>query len=148
MRLILSAACIAAIVACAGSSTSVATSDGRLAVGTWGGDTAGMIVQDTALHLHIGCTFGDVSGRPMLDRDGRFEAAGSYTLRAYPIVVGPSVPARFVGKLDGTTLAVTVTIDDTVQKKTLVLGPVEVTYLREPKMRNCPICRVPGMRRR
>ena len=34
--------------------------DGPLAVGTWGGDGAAMIVADTSMHLHVGCTYGDV----------------------------------------------------------------------------------------
>jgi hypothetical protein len=54
-----------------------------------------MIVGDTAMHLHIGCTFGDVSGRVPLGANGQFDVAGSYLLRAYPIAVGPTMPARF-----------------------------------------------------
>jgi hypothetical protein len=127
--------------ACSAGTTDLPPSDGKIALGTWGGDTAGMIVADTSLHLHIGCTFGDVSGRVSLDAGGRFDVTGSYMLRAFPIAIGPSVPARFVGRLDGSTLTVTATVNDTVQKQTVVLGPVSVTYLKEPKMRVCPICR-------
>jgi hypothetical protein len=127
--------------ACSAVTTDLPPSDGKIALGTWGGDTAGMIVADTSLHLHIGCTFGDVSGRVSLDASGRFDVTGSYMLRAFPIAIGPSVPARFVGRLDGSTLTVTATVNDTVQKQTVVLGPVSVTYLKEPKMRVCPICR-------
>lgn len=145
--LLVLAAAIAAASACASSGTALPPSDGRVAVGTWGGDTAGMIVQDTALHLHVGCTFGDVSGRPVLDQNGHFDATGTYMLHAYPVAVGPAVPARFAGTLDGATMTVTVTVDDTVGHRTVVLGPVTVTYLVEPRMRNCPICRVPGQRR-
>ena len=147
MRIALFIAGPAVVAAGAASTTAIATSDGTLAVGTWGGDTAGMIVQDTAVHLHVGCTFGDVAGRIAVDANGSFDVAGSYRLRAYPIAIGPTLPARFVGHLDGTTLAVSVTVDDTIQHRTVVLGPVSVTYLREPKMKNCPICRVPGMKR-
>jgi len=139
--LALSAAVLA--FACSSTSTPLPPNDGFIALGTWGGDTAAMIVGDTAMHLHIGCTFGDVSGRVPLDAQGHFDVSGSYMLRAFPIAVGPSVPARFTGRLDANVISVTATIDDTVQKKTVVLGPVKVTYLVEPKMRNCPICRRP-----
>ncbi|MGH7713356.1 MAG: hypothetical protein ACREOG_18860, partial [Gemmatimonadaceae bacterium] len=37
-----------------------------------------------------------------------------------------------------------VTVNDTVEKKTVVLGPVRVTFGREPRMQVCPICRSPG----
>jgi hypothetical protein len=131
------------IVTCSSTAGPLPPSDGYIALGTWGGDTAGMIVGDTALHLHIGCTFGDVSGRVPLDAEGRFDANGSYMLRAFPIAVGPSVPARFTGQLDGNVISITATIDDTVQMKTVVLGPVKVAYLVDPRMRNCPICRRP-----
>ena len=41
--------------------------DGRLAIGTWGGDSTGVIVTDSVTHVHIGCTFGDIPGRVALD---------------------------------------------------------------------------------
>ena len=130
------------IVACS-SSTSSLPPDGLLPLGTWGGDNAGMIVSDTAMHLHVGCTFGDVSGRVALATNGSFDVQGSYMLRAYPIAVGPTVPARFVGNVDGARATVTVTVNDTVQKQTVVLGPVVVTLGVDPRMGPCPICRRP-----
>ena len=116
---------------------------GPLALGTWGGDSAGMIVSDTAMHLHIGCTFGDVSGRVAVDANGQFDITGNYTLHAYPITVGPTVPARFVGHLDGTTAIVTAIIDDTTEHKTVTHGPIVVTLGKDPRLGPCPICRRP-----
>jgi hypothetical protein len=142
-RLLLAA--LATVVAACSSTTELPPGDGKIALGTWGGDTAGMIVSDTSLHLHIGCTFGDVSGRVTLDASGRFDVTGSYLIHAFPIAIGPTMPARFTGRLDGSTLTVTATVTDTIQKQTAVLGPVTVVYKREPKMRVCPICRRPGM---
>src|SRR5207253_10115952 len=118
---------VAAAVACSSGASGPAF-DGGLAIGTWGGDNAGMIVGDTAMHLHIGCTYGDVSGRVPVAADGRFDVSGRYMLRAYPIAIGPAVPARFTGRLDGANVTVTVTVDDTVQHTTVVLGPAVVTY--------------------
>jgi hypothetical protein len=144
MTRILLCLAIAAVAACSATSTDLPPNDGKIAIGTWGGDTAGMIVSDTSFHLHIGCTFGDASGRVPLDANGRFDVSGSYMLRAFPIAIGPTVPARFTGQVDGSRLTITATVNDTVQKKTVVLGPVSVTYKQEPKMRACPICRRPG----
>jgi len=132
-----------AVVACSSTSTSLPSADGFVALGTWGGDTAGMIVSDTAMHLHVGCTYGDASGRIPIGTDGKFDVSGNYTLHAFPIAVGPTVPARFTGRVNGAVMTVTATIDDTVQKRTVTLGPVSVTYNVEPKMKNCPICRRP-----
>ena len=129
-------------VACSSSPT-IGPVDGELPLGTWGGDSAGMIVSDTSLHLHVGCTFGDVSGRVHVNADGSFDVAGSYTLHAYPILVGPTDPARFTGKVVGATATVTAIIDDTAQHQTVVHGPVVVSLGVAPRLGPCPICARP-----
>lgn len=137
-------AAFAGVVACSSSATTtVPAFDGNLPLGNWGGENAGMIVSDTAMHLHIGCTYGDVSGRVPVGSGGQFDVSGSYMLRAYPIAIGPTVPARFTGRLDGAKVTVTATVDDTVRDTTVVLGPVTVTYGAEAKLGPCPICRRP-----
>ncbi len=133
----------AVLLGCAASGSGPAAIDGKLQLGTWGGDNAGMIVSDTAMHLHVGCTFGDVSGRIALAADGSFDVSGSYMLRAYPITIGPSVPARFRGRVDGAVATVTVTVNDTVQRATVIKGPVTVKFGDEPRMGPCSICRRP-----
>lgn len=136
----LALAASAAAAACGGRTAPILAGD-RLAVGTWGGENAGVIVGDTVAHVHIGCTFGDLPGPVPLDAAGRFTVQGSYVLRAYPIAVGPSLPARFTGVVDGGTLTLRVTVTDTVQHRVVELGPASVTYGREPRMGPCPICR-------
>ena len=124
----------------AGISANLPPDDGSLAVGTWGSDGAGMIVGDTAMHLHIGCTYGDVSGRvPVVA--GEFDVSGNYMLRAFPVAVGPTVPARFTGRITGKAATVTVTVGDTIQHQTVVLGPVVVKFGETPRLGPCPICR-------
>ena len=130
-------------VSCSSSTSTLAVSDGALALGTWGGDSAGLIVSDTAMHLHIACTYGDVSGRIPVASNGQFDVHGSYTLRAYPIAIGPAVPAQFVGHVDGATATVTVIVNDTVQHQTVVRGPVVVKFGDAPRLGPCPICRRP-----
>jgi hypothetical protein len=133
--------------ACSGGSTGP-TSDGLLALGTWGGENSGMIVGDTAVHVHVGCTYGDISGRVRLSEGGQFDVAGSYLLRAFPIAVGPTMPARFVGRVDGSRATVSVTVNDTVEHKSVALGPVVVTLGTEAHMGPCPICRRPVLTKR
>jgi len=118
-------------------------SDGVLAVGTWGGDNSGVIVTDSAAHVHVGCTFGDMPGNIQLDANGRFTIAGSYVLRAYPVQLGPSLPAQFSGRVTENILTLTIVVNDTVEKKVVPLGPITVVYARQPQMGPCPICRAP-----
>lgn len=82
-------------------------------------------------------------GRVQLDANGRFTTDGSYVLRAYPVQIGPSLPAQFSGRVAGGTLTLAIAVNDTVERKVVALGPITVIYGREPKMGPCPICRVP-----
>lgn len=132
---------IFAVLACSAATSAHITE----VVGTWGGDNAGLIVTDTDVHVHIGCTVGDADGPIHPDTDGRFEATGTYNVDAYPVNRGIIHPARFTGQITGQTMALTVTLTDTAR----VLGPVTLIYGKEPKMGPCPICRVPkGVRNR
>ena len=138
---------VAAVVAtaCATRETLNPPAGTHLALGTWGGEGAGVIATDSLTHIHIGCTFGDVIGRVVLDGDGRFNVSGSYMLRAFPIAVGPSVPAQFSGRVEGSTLTLIVAVNDTVEKKLVALGPVSVRFDQQPKLGPCPICAVPRL---
>jgi hypothetical protein len=131
---------VAAVAVACSAGLGSSPSDGLLALGTWGGNGAGVIVQDTSMHVHIGCTFGDVSGRVQLN-NGSFDANGSYMLHAYPITVGPTVPARFTGTVVGKNATITVTVNDTVAHQTVVKGPIVVTLGATPQLGPCPIGR-------
>ncbi len=130
-----------AVAACSGRSITAGTSTNVLARGTWGGENAGAIVNDTIVHVHIGCTLGNFPPPTVLDDEGRFSVEGSYTLRAYPIAVGPPLPAVFTGLVNGTRLTLSIAVNDTVERKLVPLGPVTVVLGREPRMQVCPICR-------
>jgi len=131
---------IAAALACS-AATSTRITD---VVGTWGGDNAGLIVSDNDVHVHIGCTLGDAVGPIKPDANGRFEATGTYNVDAYPINRGVEHPAQFTGQIVGLTMTLTVSLTDTAR----VLGPVTLTYGKEPRMGPCPICRVPKKKMR
>ena len=137
---------VAALLTATCAEDSLVPSDGHLAVGTWGGDNAGVIATDSVTHVHVGCTFGDMPGHIALDQSGRFTVDGSYVLRAYPVLIGPSLPAQFSGRVTGRTLTLAVAVNDTVEKKVIALGPVTVVYGRTPSMGPCPICLVPRRR--
>lgn len=115
--------------------------DGFLAVGTYGGENAGLIVSDTIAHIHVGCTFGYFKSPIRVNLSGAFSASGSYVPRAYPIQVGPEVPANLVATTEGNVVTLTVFVNDTVEKKNVTFGPVKVTFKKEPQMGPCPICK-------
>jgi hypothetical protein len=131
---------IACVAACSGTSPSSPVANGQLAIGTWGGDSAGMIVDDSLTHVHIGCTFGDIPFRLALQADGRFDVAGNYLLKAYPIAVGPTMPARFSGRLNGSVLTISVVVTDTIAGAVVTRGPVMVKFGIAPRLGPCPIC--------
>ena len=109
----------------------------RVPAGTWGGDEAGLIVGMGTAHAHVGCTAGDFPSELPLDGEGRFDVTGTYDVDAFPVSRGILHPARLAGRTDGRTLTFTVRLTDTGQ--TLTSG--ELVLGREPRMRNCPICR-------
>lgn len=121
--------------------TSSPSSGDSVAIGSWGGENTGILVEDAVAHVHFGCTLGDFSAPLRLDAEGRFSAAGRYRLRAFPVAVGPDLPAQLTGRVTGTTLSFTVTVNDTVEGKQIVLGPRTVTFGRDAQMGPCPICR-------
>ena len=84
---------IFALIACS-AATSTPITD---VIGTWGGDNAGMIVNGTDVHVHIGCTLGDALGPIHPDANGHFEVAGTYNVDAYPVNRGITHPASFTG---------------------------------------------------
>ena len=105
--------------------------------GTWGGDDAGLIVSAEGAHAHIGCTIGEVEGPIPLDAEGRFDLDVQWNVDAFPVDRGIRHPARLSGRTDGHTMSLAVRLTDTGQS----LGPAMVTFGRQPRMQDCPICR-------
>src|SRR4026207_552178 len=74
--------------------------DGNLFTGTWGGENVTLILEDDVAHVHVGCTNGDFPAPLIVDANNRVSTSGSYLLRAYPVAVGPTLPAQLAGILD------------------------------------------------
>jgi len=111
-------------------------------LGTWGGENAALIADDTSAHVHIGCTYGQVHQPIEPDPAGYFDVPGQQNITAHPVDLGIMHPARFSGRVLRGSMTLTVTLTDT----TVTLGPVKLSYGKEPRMGPCPICRVPGDR--
>ena len=105
--------------------------------GTWGGENAALIADDTSAHVHIGCTYGNISQAIIPDALGRFDVPGVQNITAHPVDRGILHPARFIGRVTGGQMSLTVTLTDTA----VTLGPVQLAQGKEPRMGPCPICR-------
>ena len=106
-------------------------------VGTWGGENAVLFADDTSAHVHIGCTYGNIHLLIAPNADGRFDVTGVQNITAYPVDRGILHPARFSGRIIGASMTLTIALTDTA----VTLGPVQLTYGKEPHMGPCPICR-------
>jgi hypothetical protein len=106
-------------------------------IGTWGGENAALMADDTSAHIHIGCTYGNIHQQLILDASGRFDLPGEQNITAHPVDRGIEHPARFSGRVSGGMMTLTVTLTDT----TVTLGPVNLVFGKEPQMGPCPICR-------
>lgn len=137
-RGLLTAILVVTVASC--PDTDPVSPDGNLERGTWGGDNVSMMVEENVAHVHIGCTNGDFMAPIAVDENNRVNVSGSYLIRAYPVAVGPTMPAQLAGVVRGRHLTFTVSVNDTVEKKLVVLGPATVTLGTEPRMGPCPIC--------
>ena len=127
-------AAVAVLGPCEGGPSGV---DGGLVKGTWGGDNAGLMADDTSAHVHIGCTYGNVHQQILPDADGKFDVLGEHNITAHPVDAGVFHPARFSGVIAaGRIMTLTVMLTDTA----VTLGPVTLAYGKEPRMGPCPIC--------
>jgi hypothetical protein len=93
----------------------------RLPTGTWGGDHVALEVTVEGGRIEYDCAHGNLGEPLVVDRSGRFDVTGTHT----PEHGGPvredealvSHPARYVGRVDGglMTLTVTVTVTNTAE---------------------------------
>jgi hypothetical protein len=119
----------------------------RLALGTWGGNNVALTATDSLTHVHVGCTFGDFPGDIALDANGHFAVDGAYMLHAFPVAVGPSMPAQLSGQVQGNTLTFAIAVNDTTAKQVVSVGPGTVVLGQEPIMGACPVCLIPNRKR-
>jgi len=114
-----------------------------LTAGTWGGDDAGLLLSETNAHVHFGCTKGDFPAPIELDEEAHFSVSGEYLIRAYPVAIGPTMPAELAGVVRGNELTLTVAVNDTIDHELVVFGPTTLKLGSEPHMQICPICEMP-----
>src|SRR3989441_11969869 len=82
-------------------------------VGTWGGENAGLMADDSSAHVHIGCTYGNVHQQIVPDPSGKFDVPGEHNITAHPVDRGILQPARFSGRVVDGWMTLVVTLTDT-----------------------------------
>jgi hypothetical protein len=119
----------------AGRTCSPVAPGDRLRDGTWGGDHIRFDVTAAATSVDLDCAHGMIEGPIELDKDGRFEVAGKYVAE-HP---GPTRddeetgrPARYVGKVTGGTMTLTITAEGAAP-----MGPYSLAHDSMGNVRKC-----------
>lgn len=99
---------------CADAKGGRALTSDRLAAGVWGGEHARMEVGEGAVNFEFDCAAGSIDRAVVLDKEGRFDAKGTFTMQhAGPVLrdeAANSRRARYAGRVRGDTLTLTVTL--------------------------------------
>jgi hypothetical protein len=105
--------------------------------GVWGGDHIRLVVTDDGATVEFDCAQATVEGRIVVDRAGRFSAAGTYLQEhGGPVRDDESsagVPARFTGRVGGSLMKLTITRVGAGR----AIGTYELARGREPRIFKC-----------
>jgi hypothetical protein len=103
--------------------------------GTWGGEHIILEVSEKGTEAEFDCAHGEITQPMVLDKNGDFDVAGTFT----PEHGGPvlrdeapsTAPARYSGHVEGKTMKLTITLE----KETA--GSFTLTYDSRPMLRKC-----------
>ena len=108
----------------------------RLLTGSWGGDHAGAVMTDRGAKFDFDCAEGSIDGPITLDREGRFDLAGTYA-REGPGPARPGReqgrPARYRGRVERDTMTLSVELSGS----DVVIGTFTLVRDRLPRVRKC-----------
>lgn len=87
--------------------------------GTWGGEHISMEISAGGATIEYDCAHGTIDGFFVIDGSGRFDLTGVHVVeRGGPVQDGvppDAHPASYVGRTDGRTMSLTVTMTDSDQ---------------------------------
>ena len=110
--------------------------------GPWGGRGIALTVEDSGAKIEMDCAHGRITGRLVLDADGRFELPGTFTReRPGPVHMGPNgeaqeekgEPARYSGRVEGDALRVSIRLESGGRE----MGPFELQAGTTPRLHKC-----------
>jgi hypothetical protein len=120
-------------IGCAGASPARE----RPLTGSWGGQHIGLELTAQGGRIEYDCAHGTIDGPVVPDREGRFEALGTHTAEhGGPVREGeeePGEPARYVGKVAGETMTLTVILSGSGDEA----GTFTLTRGASPRLVKC-----------
>ena len=103
----------------------------------WGGRHIALNVSAEGAHIEYDCSSGTIEQPILLDRDGRFDVRGTHERQTGgPVRIDSptqSQAARYVGRVVGTRMTVSVTLIKTGES----LGTFSLKYGVEPRIVRC-----------
>ncbi len=106
------------------ASGSLSSDSSKLSEGTWGANEANFTVSDQGALLEMGCAIAQISGAINVNEIGEFKVEGIFQRQggAEPIGGFRQIPAQFHGTVDGNSLTLIVSVNDSSEVSTLVLS--------------------------
>ena len=96
-----------------------------VARGAWGGDHITMNVGDRSVKLEFDCALGYIQGPLLVDRDGKFQWRGTFTIeRGGPTRLGDKPreqPATYSGEIKGNKMTLSLKVGDADDAETFTL---------------------------
>lgn len=114
---------------------------GTLRPGIWGGQHVGLNVTPTRVEIELDCAHGTIDQPIRLDREGRFDALGTFVQEGGPISVPvdrmpverKNLSARYRGRVEGDRLL----LEITPPESGAALDVLTVTYDKRPTLEKC-----------
>lgn len=123
---------------CGGAATGP-SQGGPVALGDWGGAHIGLHVTSNGGQVEYDCAHGTIDEALIADGHGRFEARGVHVREhGGPEREGEppdSHPARYTGAVDGRTLTMSLTVEETDTQR--LVGDFTLTFGQAPRLTKC-----------
>jgi hypothetical protein len=114
-----------------------AKKDDQIMKGEWGGEHIGLQVNEAGAEIEFDCANGKINQRITLDKNGKFDLTGTYTIeRRGPVKLDDpqnTHSAKYVGIVKDNTMTLTVTIIDNKEN----IGNFTLTHGTRARVMKC-----------
>jgi hypothetical protein len=112
-------------------------SGSTVAGGIWGGDHIQLEVNGEGATVEFDCAHGTVSGPLRLDRDGRFQATGTFIREHGGPVRNDETPASYPANYSGSINGKTMTIKVVLKESAAEVGTFTLQQDRDARLTKC-----------
>lgn len=113
-----------------------ATASNQLRPGTWGGDHVTLQISDSESSLEFDCANGTINEPILLDSDGHFEVAGTYSREGPgPVREGAQNQSRamYSGVVNGDAMSLSIKLHGSSE----AVANLSLTHGKQGKIRKC-----------